>query len=52
MEDPLPGREDVEGQDQDVVEEAGEIAAILKRVVDCGGKNAESVYDRWKQIVS
>ena len=43
---------DEEGEDRSFVEEAGEIAIIVKRVVSSEGKDAESVYDRWKQIVS
>jgi hypothetical protein len=33
------------------VEEASEIAAIVQRVVASEGRDAEAVYDRWKQIV-
>ena len=43
---------DEEGEDRSFVEEAGEIAIIVKRVVSSEGKDAEIVYDRWKQIVS
>ena len=41
-----------EGEDRSFVEEAAEITQIVKRVADSEGKDAEVVYDRWKQIVS
>ena len=48
---PLLDVED-EGDDRSFVEEAAEIALIVKRIVNSEGKDAELVYDRWKQIVS
>lgn len=47
---PLIGGEE-EGEDRSFVEEAAEINQIVKRVVDSEGSHAESVFDRWKQIV-
>ena len=41
-----------EGEDRSFVEEAAEISAIVQRVANSEGKDAEIVYDRWKQIVS
>ena len=38
--------------DRDAVEEADEILAIIKRVVDSDGKEAQVVYERLKTIVS
>lgn len=45
----------IEGEDEDdqsFVDEAAEINLIVKRVTDSEGKDAETVYDRWKSIVS
>ncbi len=52
--EPEPNSDDEQNvaPEQSFFEEAAELEAIVKRVVDSEGKDAPTIYDRYKTIVS